>query len=225
LRPPFAATLAVVAMAGCGAGTSSSPQLVDGSPSPHLPAALESLDNAVVTRVRVLHRTEPLRRELRMCLYPASGPLPRRPTLVERVGRVGRSLTVAPAAGSALVACDAILAPAADPDRPRGSPWCGASYGRTVGRRLTDPRLDLCTGAHDELTAFAWVQPARRTRWVVIRDGGGREVYPVAGGWPVRVTTRAGIDAESSSASFDVEEYGRDGTRLRSYTLRTGVAG
>jgi hypothetical protein len=160
-----------------------------------------------------------------MCLYPASGSPPRRPTLVERVGRVGRSLTVVPGAGSAVVACDSIIAPAADPDRPRGSPWCGASYGRMVGRRLTDPRLDLCTEANGELTAFAWVQPARHTRWVVIRDDGGREVYPVGGGWPVRVTTRAGIDEESSSASFEIEEYGRDGRRLLSYTLRTAVAG
>ena len=56
-------------------------------------------------------------------------------------------------------------------------------------------------------------------------DAGRREVYEVAESLPVRVTTTEGVELESSRASFAIEEYAADGSKLREYVLETAVAG
>ena len=123
--------------------------------------------------------------------------------------------------------CDKILDPinVEDPDMPGGGIWCGGAAGRLDNGMLNDPRLDLCTNTDDELTAFAWVEPRPDAKWVVVSDADKREVYEVAESLPVRVTTTDGTAPESSKASFDIEEYGADGTKLREYTLEAAVAG
>lgn len=146
--------------------------------------------------------------------------------VVERVGLRGASLTFV-GDGSSLYGCDAVPDPstAAEPDRPYDGIWCGAAAGRLDDGTLNDPRLDLCTNTDGELTAFAWVEPQPDAKWVVVSDAGKREVYQVAESLPVRVTTTDGTQPESSRASFDIEEYAPDGSKLREYTLEAAVAG
>jgi hypothetical protein len=60
-------------------------------------------------------------------------------------------------------------------------------------------------------------------KWVVVSDGGTREVYEVAESLPVRVTTTENIGL--GKASFAIEEYAADGSKLREYTLEAQVAG
>jgi len=220
------ALVTLVTLAGCGGRSTPPPQLADGTDSPPLPAVLSGLDDAVMTRVRVARAAELDPALLRTCLFRSDVQLGGRSIVVERVGVVGWDVTFAYPGGPAFYACDAIpdsLPP--DSDRPKGSPWCGGSYGRTVRRRLTDPRLHLCQARDGKLVGFVWVHAGRRARWVAVRDGDRREVYETAGAMPVRVTTTAGVDTATSSASFGIEEYGADGTRLRAYTLRASVAG
>ena len=50
-------------------------------------------------------------------------------------------------------------------------------------------------------------------------------MYEVAGGLPVRVATTSRVDAETSSAVFDISEHDAAGKLLRSYELRAQVAG
>jgi hypothetical protein len=223
-RLTFVAALATVA-AGCGGKASSPPSLVGGSRPPPIPAVLaEKLGDAVMTRVRVARAEaiDPVR--LRTCTQPARMLLGQRSIVVERTGVAGASLGFAvPAEG--LYACQSIPDPVPDRDRPKGSPWCVGSYGRTVGGRLTDPRLSLCESEGGRWTAFVWVEPVKQARWVVVRDGPQREIYEVAGSLPVRVTTTSGVRPQRSAASFDVEQYAADGAKLASYVLDAVVAG
>ena len=91
--------------------------------------------------------------------------------------------------------------------------------------RLNDPRLSLCPNTTDDITAFAWVEPERDAKWVVVSDAGNREVYEVVESLPVRVTPTDGTTLEGASALFDIEEYAADGRKLREHTLRAQVAG
>jgi len=50
-----------------------------------------------------------------------------------------------------------------------------------------------------------------------------REVYEVTAALPVRVTTTEAVDP-AGSASFDIEEYAADGSKVRVYTLDAQVA-
>jgi hypothetical protein len=215
-------TLVVLtALAGCGGGDSP-PQLVDGSTAARLPAELDGLDDAVLTRTEVKNETDLDQDEYEACGVPADGG---DRTVVERTGLHGSSLTIE--SGSLLHGCDKIPDPltAEDPDLPFGGIWCASPNGRIDAGVLNDPRLDLCTNTDSELTGFAWVEPQPATKWVVISDAGKREVYEVAESLPVRVTTMEGVQLESSRASFDIEEYAADGSKLREYVLETGVAG
>ena len=213
-----AAALSVLALAGCGGGTAS-PQLADGSDAGALPATLADFDNGVLTRTRVRRAAEIDPTELRACGVPAARDTP----VVERVGIRGSSLTFS-VGRTWLNGCGSIPDPARDPDRPFGGTWCGVSVGFVVDGALRDPRLSLCTNEEGELTAFVWVEPRPAARWVVVTDGGTREVYETAASLPVRVTTTHGIRPEGS-ASFAVEEYDPDGNRLRAYELEARVAG
>jgi hypothetical protein len=211
----------LLALASCGGGRSPS-QLVDGSTPPDLPAALDRLDDAVLTRTAVKLESNLDQDEYEACEVPVDG---RDRSVVERTGLHGSSLTIE--SGSLLYGCDKIPDPftAVDPDRPWGGIWCGSPNGRVDEGGLNDPRLDLCTNTAGELTSFAWVEPRPATKWVVVSDAGTREVYEVAESLPVRVTTTDGVRTGSSRASFEVEEYAADGTKLRQYVLETAVAG
>lgn len=209
--------LVIVAMAGCGVDASP-PQLVDGSTPRDPPPALTEVDGGVMTRARVVSADDVGAGKLKACrpdARPYGG-------ILERVGVRGQSLTFQ--SGKALIACDAISEPAADPDDPYGGIWCGSSTGRLDGGRLNDPRLDLCTAESGDVTAFAWVQPGPDAAWVVVADGGRHEVYEVVESLPVRITATDRVDP-SGSASFEVEEYDADATKLQEYTLDTVVAG
>jgi hypothetical protein len=212
----------VLALAGCG-GDDSSPQLVDGSTASELPAELDGLDDAVLTRTGVFAASGIDQEKFAACgLLPGGVDT----VVVERAGLHGSSLTFSGSASN-LYACDKIADPinVEDPDNPGGGIWCGGAAGRLEGDMLNDPRLDICTNIDGELTAFAWVEPQPDARWVVVSDAGTREVYEMAESLPVRVTTTDGTRPESSRASFAVEEYGADGTKLREYTLEAAVAG
>ena len=212
----------LLALAGCGGGDSP-PQLVDGSTAPEVPAALEMLDGAAMTRTRVIPPGQLDKGRFTACGHSS---VPGGTVFVERVGVHGSSWTFA-GEGTSIYACDGIPEPstAEEPDRPYDGLWCGASVGRLDDGTLNDPRLDLCTNTDNELTGFAWVEPRLATGWVVVSDAGTREVYEVAESLPVRVTTTEGVRPGSSRASFDVEEYAANGDKVREYVLETAVAG
>jgi hypothetical protein len=147
--------------------------------------------------------------------------VPRAP-IVRRVGTDAASVTYRTASGRELVACDgAALDTGHDPR------WCGVALARLRDERLLDPRLDLasCSNPFGDPVAFAWAEPGPRTRYVAVARDGFVEVYPAVAGLPVRVATTSGIDLDTSSASFRVSEHDATGKKLRSYMLRTRVAG
>ena len=211
----------LIALAGCGGGDSP-PRLVDRSEVADLPTQLADLDDGVLTRTEVKSETDLDHAEYEACGVPEdSGGR----VVVERTGLHGSSLTIE--SGYLVYGCDRVPDPATaeDPDRPYGGIWCGAANGRIDEDGLNDPRLSLCPDTDGDVTAFAWVEPSAGAKWIAISDAGGREVYEVAESLPVRVTTTDGIQPESSRASFGVEEYGPDGTKLREYVLEAAVAG
>ena len=120
-----------------------------------------------------------------------------------------------------LIACDRAAAVGEGRDV-----WCGIAVGRLERGRLQDPRLDLagCRTAAADPVAFAWVEPGRATRYVTVDQPGFTEVYRVASGLPVRVTTTADID-QKARASFRITEHDGDGNFVRAYTLDARVAG
>jgi hypothetical protein len=211
----------LLALAGCGGGEPP-PQLVDGSLAAELPAELADLDDAVLTATAVKNESDLHQDEYAACGVPADGG---DRTVVERIALHGSSLTIE--SGRLLFGCDKIPAPltAEDPDLPFGGIWCGRANGRIDEGRLNDPRLSLCPNTDDDITGFAWVEPLPNAKWVVVSDAGTREIYEVAESLPVRVTTTEGVQSGSSRASFDVEEYAADGSKLREYVLETAVAG
>jgi hypothetical protein len=155
---------------------------------------------------------------LRACLRRFGGfRVTGRTRVVERDGFLGASLTISDPGSPWLYGCDF---------RPRRSSLCGAVVGRWHARRLNDPRLDiLCTDAKRHPLGAAWVVPLRSARSIVVRERGLREVYPVAGGLPVRIWTREGVRYERSSAAFDVTQRGPGGRTLTHERLRAMVAG
>ena len=103
---------------------------------------------------------------------------------------------------------------------------CGAAVGAWRSGRLNDPRLDiLCTDSARHQLAAAWVVPLRSARALVVRERRATEIYPVAGGLPVRIWTRDGVHYQRSSAVFDVTQRAADGRVLAHEQLRAAVAG
>jgi hypothetical protein len=187
-----------------------------------LPAELNGLDDAVLTRTTIVSA-----RDIKEGALDACGVEPAPDTdVIERIGLRGSSLTFA-RGGSSLYGCDKIPDPftAEDPDLPLGGIWCSSPNGHFDGAgALYDPRLGLCPNTDGEYTAFAWVEPQLAAKWVVVSDAGAREVYAAAESLPVRVTTTENVDP-AGSASFAIEEYAADGSKLREYTLHAQVAG
>ena len=75
-----------------------------------------------------------------------------------------------------------------------------------------------------EPLAFAWVQPRRAAAYVVVAHRGYDEVYPTAGGVPVRIAG-GDVDIAASRAAFAVSEHAANGRRLRDYELEAAVSG
>ena len=175
----------------------------------------------MLTRTEVKNESDLDQDEYEACGVPADGG---DRTVVERTGLHGSSLTIE--SGPLLFGCDKIPDPftAEDPDLPFGGIWCAVR---------TDASTPACS------TTPGWISARTRTassrvslgraaagdEVVVVSDAGRREVYEVAESLPVRVTTTEGVQAESSRASFDIEEYAADGSKLREYVLETAVAG
>ena len=211
--------LAAALAAGCGGGTGEPERLLDGSRAPVIPAALDSIgEQGVTTRVRVLpaRSLDPRGRACFRSFAPVE--VPPAETVVRRVGLAGASLTFR--LGRFVYGCD-LSAGATE----HGRPWCGNSVGEVAGGRLVDPRLHVgCVDAEGRRLGFAWLEPARGARWVVVEEPGHTEVYEVAGGLPVRMTTER-VDHPTSSATFVVVQYAADGRELARGPLRTVVAG
>ena len=67
--------------------------------------------------------------------------------------------------------------------------------------------------------------PLSRALSLAVRERRLTEVYPVAGGLPVRIWTREGVRYERSSAVFDVTQRGSGGRTLAHERLHAAVAG
>jgi hypothetical protein len=217
------AALAVVAV-GCAdrSHQANAGRLVDGSTPPALPEALGNVERHVVaTRVRVRRASE-LGARGQACLrrFRPEFFIPRGTIVVERAGVLGASLTLRDGRRHVVLGCDRT-------DRPAGDdgPWCDRSVGRVYSGHLRDPRVDvLCRSRAGNRIGFAWVEPAVGTRWIGVRSGGRSELYEVAAGLPIRVTT-TDVAVETSSATFDLREYDVHGKEVRRQRLRAGVAG
>ena len=217
--------LAVLLMAVCAPSCSddapSAPtRLVDGFPASPPPVVLEGVDEpSVATRVRTRRGDAvPAGSRSASCISSIGGPADG--TVVERVGVSGVSVTFLGPGGRNAHGCDASVA---EPDA-HGT-WCGQAFGRLEAGRLRDPRLSLsCSDANGNKLGFAWVQPAIDAKYVVVRQPGYAEVYAVASGAPVRVTT-TDVDITTATAALSISEHAGDGHRLRAYTMEAQVAG
>jgi hypothetical protein len=218
--PPLA--LALLLVSGCGG--SPPPQLADGTAPAAVPAPLaDTVEHATLTHVHVIGSAATASVAAHACLDRLPPPSHLQSVLVERVGLNGSSITFRITAPPTIYACDHISDAAGE---AQGKPWCGGAAGLLQGGRLRDPRLDvLCTDKHGQTVAFAWVVPLPKARWIVVRDGSRPEIYPVAAGLPVRVTTTHDVFQKDALALFHVSQYAADGRRLTSGTIEARVAG
>lgn len=216
--------LAAVA-AGCGAAASPR-TLFDGTPAGVRPTALRHIDGrAVLGRVQIRRAWRLPRRE-QACLrsFRSEFRVPPSTVVVERSGVLGGSLTFRDAQGRAILGCDVTAAPDSG-GRLAGRPWCARSVGRLFGGRLRDARVGIsCTDLGGSRVSFAWVNALPQTRWIVSESDHEDEIFEVVAGFPTRITGRE-VDDETSSAGFAVVEIRADGTEVRRYGFRAGVAG
>lgn len=207
---------------GCAGGRSAPEVLVDGSKAVAPPTELEAVSGAAVATVaRIVDEGDVSKGSPAAdCLRgPARDFRPDRP-VVERVGVHGSTVTLQDRDG--LYACDDTPGPKVERRR-----WCGGSFGHLSNGRLLDPRLDIggCRTTDGEPVAFLWIQPAPGAAFVAVRQPGYAEVYPVAGGLPVRISTVSGLDTDPLGATIDVSEHDQAGKLLRDYEVRAFPAG
>jgi hypothetical protein len=217
-----AVSCGALAAAACRHDPAAPERLVDGSPATRPPVALAAIgkDTPIASKVEVVAVGDVAVGSMAESCLDRLGAGERPGAIVTRIGVDGASVTFQGASRRGVHACDGT------DGREPAHLWCGSAYGRIAATRLTDPRLDLaCTTASGAAVAFAWIEPAARTRFVAVRQHGFVEVYEAAAGLPVRVTTTEGIDLEESSAAFEISEHDARGSRLRSYTLTARVAG
>jgi len=211
-------------LAGCARGDDRAPpRLMDGSRPVELPIELEGVSRpAVLTASDVTDvvAVEPSSRA-EACLRKWGAEFTPAGPLVERVGVSAESITFGDRAGLWVLGCNDSPGP-----REGDRPWCGGAVGQLRGGRLHDPRIDIgCLSRDGNRVGFAWVEPARGTRYVVVKQPGYAEVYEVAGGLPIRVATTSGVRIEGSRAVFDLSEHDAEGKLIRRYRLEGGVAG
>jgi len=219
---PLALAFVLAGASGCAREDSPPETLVDGSPAVEPPSQLEDVAGAaVVTAVRVVHANDVEQGSLAAdCLRgPARDVRPDRP-LVERVGVHGVTVTLRDRDG--LHACDDAPGPRVERRR-----WCGGAFGSLSNGRLLDPRLDIggCHTEDGEPVAFMWVEPAPGTAFVAVQQPGYVEVYPVAGGLPVRISTVSGLEKDPLGATVELTEHDETGQLLRERTVQAVPAG
>jgi hypothetical protein len=208
----------VASFAACSGGAGRPTRLTDGTSTGPPPVPLEGVSSAqIVTTAAVVELARLADPSVAACLALMRAHVPSAPVIL-RATVYGRSVTFRTASGRSLVGCDGVAS---------GRSWCGRALGRLHAGRLADPRLDLagCTTRRGDPVAFAWIEPARGTRYVALRQSGFAEVYAVLGALPVRVAATTGIDPTTSGASFDISEHDAAGRALRSYTIDARVAG
>jgi hypothetical protein len=180
--------------------------LVDGTPAPRIPKLLKALGtDLVMTKVQV-GTVSSMRPLMPGCPQVASA-AGNRP-VVERIGVSGRSVTFL-VTRTEIAGCDR------NPHARRFTgPWCGLAAWGYAGGRVVDPRLSICYRDRGmPLAAFGWINPVRLARWIVVDQPGYREVYPVAAGLPVRVSTVSGLE-RSGGAVFRTAQYDEHGVLL-----------
>jgi hypothetical protein len=179
-------------------------RLIDGSSAPAVPKPLRGQDPTfVMTRARVTPTTAARRRVIACAVGErVIG------KIVERLGVNGRTLTFRKP-DSGIQGCDRY--PKA---RLIQAPWCGGAAWVLRDGRVSDPRLDLCYDTRGRaLIAFGWINPVPHARWIVVDQPGYREVYPVAGHLPVRVSTVSGL-GRAGGAVFHTTQYDKHGVLL-----------
>jgi len=224
LPTALAVLVGVVALAGCAGGDRRPERLLDGSAPAPVPVELEGVQGpSVLTRVKIMRVADALvaSHRLRACLriyrLTFRSDLP----VVRRVGLTGESITVREAGGRYVDGCDDSPGP-----REGGRAWCGLATGRLFAGRLRDPRLSLGCRTRDDLPiGFVWIEPGPGARYVMVDQPGYAEVYEVAAGLPVRVTTTTGVGVEESRATLDIAEHDEHGRLLRRARLEARVAG
>jgi hypothetical protein len=136
--------------------------------------------------------------------------------VVERIGVNGRTITFL-MPGFLIAGCD--RNPRA---RTTQNPWCGGSGWTLKNRRVSDARLDICTDRRGRaLVAFGWINAVPRAKWIVVDQPGFREVYPVAGRLPVRVSTVSRI---GTPTTFRTTQYDARGVLLVRREVKASIA-
>jgi hypothetical protein len=216
----FLASALLLAGSSCAERERAPATLVDGSRARQPPVELEGVSGpAVLTATRALRRAG-MDARVESCADQGWSERPSGPAAL-RIGVDGVSVTLGGGARGGVYACDG------SPGRDAGTTWCGVAFGRRVDGRLLDPRLDLggCFSAHARPVAFAWIEPERGARYVVVRHSRFAEVFEVAAELPVRATTTERVDLERSRATFAVSEHSASGALVRRYVLAAHAAG
>ena len=108
-------------------------------------------------------------------------------------------------------------------DQTAGRGWCAGAVGLVRKGNLVDPRLSLsCRDAAGRPVGFGWIEPVRGARWLSVIGALGPELYPVAGRFPVRVTT---TEVSFDAAVFEVAQYAADCRELERRRIVMRVAG
>jgi hypothetical protein len=193
---------------------------MDGSPVARLSVELEGVADPVLTRVSVVNvgKIGP-GSAVGVCL--GRRPLGAHPlaSAVQRIGVAGESVTLRD--GSGVLGCDK-----GGGGHESGQRWCGRAFGNLYGGHLRDPRLGLeCATTAGRPMGFVWVEPQVETTYVGVEQPGYVEVYAVARGLPVRVSTVADVEIRGSRASFRISEHDAAGGLVRRYVLNAAVAG
>jgi hypothetical protein len=211
-------------VAACDGGDVTVPRtLMDDSPAAESPVDLEGIESPTVSTSVTVTRAAEVNAgsTAAYCLQQGWDDRPFGPIVV-RVGVSGESVTFRNRSRRGLYGCDNSEGP-----REENRRWCGSAFGQLDGGHLRDPRLDMgsCTTRDGGLLGFAWIEPSRGARYVVVQEPTYAEVYEVAGGSPVRVTTTRDVEIEGSRAAFDISEHESDGELIRRYRLEARVAG
>jgi hypothetical protein len=196
---------------------------MDGSVAALPPVELEGTNKPrILTLVRVVAPVDVERGSLEAsCLRGRRRDLRPQGLIVERIGLTSESVTVTLHGQTGLYACDNSEGP-----REGNRRWCGSSFGQLYGGRLRDPRLDIgCMTKRGRQMGFIWIEPDEATRYVAVEQPAYSEVYAVAGGLPVRISTISGVDVMTSSAVFHVSEHDANGRVIQRYRLEAHVAG
>jgi hypothetical protein len=209
----------VVVAAACGGDGVSGPMLIDGSRAAAVPRRLRHLGGRLVLTKALVVPAHEVASQLRAC-DPAIH-LRREQEVVRRIGLETETLTFQTRSLD-VRGCDSARRAAVESN----GRWCGTSAGLWPHGRLRDPRLELCHDSNGRaVAAFAWIDPRSSAEWIVVDQGGRRDVYEPAGGLPIRIATSTGIDVASSSAVFDYAEYDYRGRLLERSTIHPFVAG